>query len=195
MPGDGITDVAPLTQQQWNGWYLTRSKKRPYGSQDVEGWIELATAWEVPITAQAQQQYLQPKARQSNVRRLTWDAQEGWLTTPTDIESQAAVGAVQHHVGIPTPKRRGLPQQYLAHTVPVEPMIDPAILNNAAAWLPAISGQMEALPRRVSSQTVRERNAHMQVYVLSQQPFTSHYAVTTTALGDVQYTGGGLVLQ
>lgn len=187
MPGDGITDVAPLTQQQWNGWYRTKSKLRPYGSHAVEGWIDLLLPWDVAVAAQAQQQYLQPKPPQRDTRRPLLNVEDGWIFAPTDVDAQAFVSAIQYHAGIQVAKQKGLPRQYLAQDMAVDAYIQLTMFLNFDAWFPAISsGAAQEIRRGVA------KNAML--YMLQAQVDIQLFSVVTNVIGKVNYTGGSLAL-
>ncbi len=188
MPGDGITDVAPLTQQQWNGWYLTGKKPRPYGSQTVDGWIELIQAWDAAVP-----QDLQPSMRRRRVQSPL-DTQEGWFFAPTDTDAQAQVGATQQHLGVLAVKRRDTSRYLFARDIPVDMSIDATMVTNVAAWIAASDAHSGADTLRVARTLRRHVFEQYNLFYTNTSAVTPLFAVVTNIIGVVNYSGGSLAL-
>lgn len=204
MPGDGITDVAPLTQlTQQQGWY---AQKKPWRErafdQPVHGWIELVTAYESVITAQTWQQYLSPKQRQLDVRTPPLETREEWLQPATIAEVQAQSAAIQGQLGqtcmlLQRPRLLQGYNQWVAPSggaIPIpDVVVDPTLISNFITWVPALNGHLMTEPQRISIATLRQFNTFAITYLVAQAPVTSYFGVTSEAVGHTQITGGHFV--
>lgn len=201
MPGDGITDVAPLAQQQWNGrdaFKKPSSRLMEHQSKwngwYLDSWIELVTPVQVAVTSQAQQHYLQLKQRPLPVQVLCQNNQEGWSLTPvnTDVQQQT-VGAIQTHLNFTPYRRKELLRRYVLDEYIMSWLIDPVIAGSSASRFPAISTH--------GGESLWYFSLESQEHILGSglagvlyAPDMSYITQTSNLIGNTQITGGSFVL-
>jgi hypothetical protein len=193
MPGDGITDVAPIAQNQEKGrsaskGYLRRLPASAGTREEYayfDGWTELLWAWWSGVQDTYAFPYRTRLARQRDVRIPQLEDHSEWFFTPIDAQYAVQLPGVEPHAGQASVRcaASGLPRSYRQVVIPIEATTDPALFSNFAAWFPAISmhGAREA---RVATKVL---------YTVLQVPETSYYTQVTEVVGHTNITGGGFV--
>ena len=195
MPGDGITDVAPLQQNQEKGRNVSRSyRRRREEYVYVNGWIELLWEWWPGIADATNYPYRMRPSGQRDTRTPQIEERNEWFFAPlaADVATQWP-GVLLHEYQLTVRRSSpGLPRQYRPAVFPIEGMIVPVVVSNTATWLPAIESHQAAYARRRSMQTIRNVDPFVGYNLALQMPETPLGSVLATTFGDVHYTGGSI---
>lgn len=197
MPGDGITDVAPLTQNQEKGrsaapQYRRRREDYVY----FDGWIELLWQWWPGIQDASNYPCRTRPRRQRDPRVPQTEVRDEWLFAPTIADVSAQSHGVQEHGWQPVVRRKApvLPRQYRPSFISIEEMIDPVFVSNNAAWVPSIDIYQESSVWMRCVQNVTRGTSLVQYSFALQMPEILIYSAIPTTLGTMRYTGGTLTL-